>query len=359
MLPLRHDYGGNDPMEDYVQLGWSWQNEGQLPLLIGIAVLLGLGKGGVPGFATIATAATVATAPSFIQGGLGFAVALQNPILLMIDISAAWLHWKDLDLGSIMILVPFSFLGLGLGQFLDNRLSDSQSRLLVGVFLLVILGIQMLPKDSVGGGSTTTKQRQTTDSPASKDEDELLLDAESGSSTFRGGSSDTTGDLRRRSPATKENATSKHNSDISESGNRTIKNAPEKVPSLSAQQKLGWAATVGVVGGAATMLTNAMGPILNIYLLSVVKLSPTAYIGTRAVFFCVLNVGKLPMRFLAGTLGWKMIPLAGFLGAVSVVGVVCAKPIMLSMSKASFVKLELAVVAFSGLRLCWMGYYGS
>ena len=68
MLPLRHDYGGNDPMEDYVQLGWSWQNEGQLPLLIGIAVLLGLGKGGVPGFATIATAATVATAPSFIQG---------------------------------------------------------------------------------------------------------------------------------------------------------------------------------------------------------------------------------------------------------------------------------------------------
>ena len=30
--------------------------QGQLPLLIGIAMLLGLGKGGVPGFATVATA---------------------------------------------------------------------------------------------------------------------------------------------------------------------------------------------------------------------------------------------------------------------------------------------------------------
>ena len=105
------------------------------------------------------------------------------------------------------------------------------------------------------------------------------------------------------------------------------------------------------------MLTNAMGPILNVYLLSVVKLSPSAYIGTRAMFFCFLNVGKIPMRFFAGTLGWPMIPLATFLGIFSVVGVFGAKPIMLSMSESNFVKLELAVVAFSGLRLCWMGLF--
>ena len=99
------------------------------------------------------------------------------------------------------------------------------------------------------------------------------------------------------------------------------------------------------------MLTNAMGPILNVYLLSVVQLSPTAYIGTRAAFFCFLNCGKLPMRFLNGTLGWTMIPLAGLLGLISVIGVMGAKPIMLSMSEANFVRLELAVVAFSGIRL--------
>ena len=49
----------NDPMGEYVELGWSI--DGQLPLLIAIAAILGLGKGGVPGLATVATAATVAT----------------------------------------------------------------------------------------------------------------------------------------------------------------------------------------------------------------------------------------------------------------------------------------------------------
>ncbi|KAL3933612.1 MAG: hypothetical protein SGARI_003667, partial [Bacillariaceae sp.] len=131
----------------------------------------------------------------------------------------------------------------------------------------------------------------------------------------------------------------------------------QQQPKLSRNTQLAWACIVGIVGGAATMLTNAMGPILNVYLLSVVQLSPSAYIGTRALFFCFLNVGKLPMRFLAGTLGWQMLPLAGFLGLFSVTGVFGAKPIMLSMKEEHFVYLELAVVAFSGLRLCYMGLF--
>ena len=99
------------------------------------------------------------------------------------------------------------------------------------------------------------------------------------------------------------------------------------------------------------MLTNSMGPILNVYLLSVRKLSPESYIGTRAMFFCFLNMGKLPMRFAAGTLGWPMIPLATVLGTVAVIGVYFAKPIMLSMSEGTFVKLELWTVAMAGLKL--------
>lgn len=55
----------------------------------------------------------------------------------------------------------------------------------------------------------------------------------------------------------------------------------------------------------------------------------------------------------------QMLPLAAVLGLVSVVGVFCAKPIMLSMKEETFVKLELAVVAFAGARLCWMGFFGA
>lgn len=54
-------------MEQYVQHATA----AQLPTLIGISLLLGLGKGGVPGLATVATAATVLTAPPDVVGGLG------------------------------------------------------------------------------------------------------------------------------------------------------------------------------------------------------------------------------------------------------------------------------------------------
>ena len=103
------------------------------------------------------------------------------------------------------------------------------------------------------------------------------------------------------------------------------------------------------------MLTNSMGPILNVYLLSIAELSPQSYIGTRAMFFCFLNLGKLPIRVIGGTLGLAMVPLAVGLGMVSVVGVFLAKPIMLGMNEKLFVKLELGVVAFAGVRLIYVG----
>ena len=64
-LPPRHPPPSQN-MEQYVA-----QATTQLPTLIGISLLLGLGKGGVPGLATVATAATVLTAPPDVVGGLG------------------------------------------------------------------------------------------------------------------------------------------------------------------------------------------------------------------------------------------------------------------------------------------------
>lgn len=335
-----------DPMEAYLSQAWSIQ--GQLPLLIGIAALLGLGKGGVPGFATVATAATVATSPQHIPGGLGLAVALQVPILTMIDISAVWLHAKDLDFETIKVLLPMSFLGMGLGQWLDQHLSDSNARLLVGIFLLLILSVQ-IGKDKIMARVEDSKLLQSTNvlNNGGDVEEALvhgeIVDQRPSSLSRRRGANNTV--------AAKSNI-------IDDPSVANVGSKKARVI-LSARTRIIWACVVGIVGGAATMLTNAMGPILNVYLLSVVKLPPTAYIGTRAMFFCFLNCGKLPMRFLAGTLGLKMLPLAGFLGVVSVIGVIGAKPIMLSMSETSFVRLELAVVAFSGIRLCWMGLLGS
>lgn len=348
-----------DPMSAYVAQAWSM--EGQLPLLIGIALLLGMGKGGVPGFATVATAATVATSPTNIPGGLGLAVALQVPILTMIDISAAWIHAKDLDFDSIKVLLPVSFVGMAIGQWLDSFLSDSNARFLIGLLLLMILFVQ-LAKDSLMAvfQKNAKGNRKNQHLEPENEEVEPLVMLEKGESEECACLNRRGLNRRKTTSGSITSTSSSLDQDVAmDDDSMGKRRANNKRAVLPPRTKYLWAAVVGLVGGAATMLTNAMGPILNVYLLSVIQLSPTAYIGTRAMFFCFLNCGKLPMRFFAGTLGWSMIPLAGLLGMVSVLGVIAAKPIMLSMSEANFVRLELAVVAFSGVRLCWMGWFGN
>ncbi|KAL3918540.1 MAG: hypothetical protein SGILL_004186, partial [Bacillariaceae sp.] len=262
----------SDFMTDYLAQAWSLQ--GQLPLLIFIAALLGLGKGGVPGFATVATAATVATSPNNIPGGLGLAVALQVPILTMIDISAAWLHAKDLDFDTIKLLLPLSFVGMFLGQWLDKHLTDSNARMLVGVFLLLILTVQ-LGKDAMMNflaTETTSSARIPSSSPSNGSDDEelnKLIQAESGVVP-----SQKEGTILRRRSHSDENdkALVTPPTAVHRIPSPSKPGSGARKPALSRNTQLFWACIVGIVGGAATMLTNAMGPILNVYLLSVVQL---------------------------------------------------------------------------------------
>jgi uncharacterized membrane protein YfcA len=332
-------------MEAYVQYATSQQ----LPTLITISLILGLGKGGVPGLATIATAATVLTAPTHLTNGLGFAVALMVPILTMIDIYAAYLHRNALDWTTIWVLLPLSFVGMILGQYVaEQYLSEKRARIMVGIILLAILALRtwkdvashLFPswaiEHHISGDYDKGKE--------SDDEDEPLIDKhfdamESGDSSNHNGDN-----ASPTSSAIK----------IKTSGQRNISTTRRKV-SINPTKRLVWACVVGLIGGMATMLTNSMGPILNVYLLSVAELTPSSYVGTRAMFFCFINVGKLPLRVIGGTLGFPMLYLALGLGMVSVLGVLLAKPIMLSINERLFVKLELGIVLFAGLRLCYMG----
>ena len=296
-------------------------------------------------------AAIVATSPTHIPGGLGLAVALQVPILTMIDISASWLHFRDLDFAAIKVLLPVSFLGMALGQWLDKRLSDSNAWLLVGLLLLIILAVELFESKESLADQLSSKEQQ---------KDESLMRAESGSYEQKYTGHHSTLNHRRhgKSSPLSPGCPDDSNRRVDEPRIHSTLQSRKKVV-LSENAKLILAVVIGIIGGVASMLTNAMGPILNVYLLSVEKMPPSAYVGTRAIFFCFINCGKLPIRFYAGTLGWQMMPLAVLLGLVSVLGVIGAKPIMLSMTEANFVRLELVVVGFSAIRLCWMGCFAA
>lgn len=65
-----------------------------------------------------------------------------------------------------------------------------------------------------------------------------------------------------------------------------------------------FAGLFGLTGGFASMIGNAAGPIMSLYLLSM-HLPKNNYIGTSAWFFLIINVIKLPFHIFS----WKTITL--------------------------------------------------
>ncbi|MDR0568755.1 MAG: sulfite exporter TauE/SafE family protein [Spirochaetaceae bacterium] len=66
----------------------------------------------------------------------------------------------------------------------------------------------------------------------------------------------------------------------------------------SAPAPSGWwfSAVFGILGGFATMIGNAAGPIMSVFLLSV-RLPKTSFVGTAAWFFMIVNYLKIPLQY--------------------------------------------------------------
>ena len=70
-----------------------------------------------------------------------------------------------------------------------------------------------------------------------------------------------------------------------------------------------FAATMGVLGGFATMIGNVAGPIFAIYLLAM-YLQKNKFIGTGAWFFFIINLTKFPLHvFIWKTISWHSLGL--------------------------------------------------
>lgn len=84
-----------------------------------------------------------------------------------------------------------------------------------------------------------------------------------------------------------------------------------------------FAASMGLVAGFGTMVGNAAGPVMTIYLISR-GMKKQEFIGTAAWFFFIVNLSKLPIMFNLGmlttdTMGFGLIvacavPVGSFLG---------------------------------------------
>ncbi len=80
-----------------------------------------------------------------------------------------------------------------------------------------------------------------------------------------------------------------------------------------------FAGGLGLLGGFSTMIGNAAGPVMALYLLSM-RLPKNVFIGTGAWFFFIVNLSKVPLHVWS----WRTITLDSFLLDVLIIPAIAA-----------------------------------
>ncbi len=123
----------------------------------------------------------------------------------------------------------------------------------------------------------------------------------------------------------------------------------EKSPELPEGKLL--AATTGIAAGLTTMLANAAGPIMNVYLL-MMKLPKEVFIGTAAWFFLIVNFVKLPfMTIGAGSITKESPYLNGMLIPAVLLGGILGVKVVKFIPEEKFKKFVQVLILLTSIKL--------
>ncbi len=112
-----------------------------------------------------------------------------------------------------------------------------------------------------------------------------------------------------------------------------------------------FSSSLGLMGGFATMMGNAAGPIFNLYLLSM-RLPKESYIGTGAWFYLFLNCFKIPFHIVSWhTINWKTIQLNFIMFPVLLIGAFIGKKIVSYIPEKEYRFFVYAVILISSIFL--------
>lgn len=108
--------------------------------------------------------------------------------------------------------------------------------------------------------------------------------------------------------------------------------------------------TLGILTGITTMLANAAGPVVALYLLAV-SLPKWELVGTSAWFFLALNVSKLPFSYGLGLIDWSSLQINLLFAPGILLGMLVGKWLIHRVPQRAFDSLLLAFTASAALRL--------
>jgi uncharacterized membrane protein YfcA len=111
-----------------------------------------------------------------------------------------------------------------------------------------------------------------------------------------------------------------------------------------------FAPTIGVLAGFTTLVANAAGPLMAIYLLSM-RVPKMAFVGTSAVFFLLLNLFKVPFMVGLGLITPDSFQFNLLLAPAVLGGALIGRWILPKVSQAWFERLALVLSTAAGLKL--------
>jgi uncharacterized membrane protein YfcA len=112
-------------------------------------------------------------------------------------------------------------------------------------------------------------------------------------------------------------------------------------------------ASVGIAAGFATMVANAAGPIMILYLLAM-RLPKMEFLGTGAWYFLILNVFKIPFSWDLGIVNPASFGLDLTLAPFAIGGALFGRRLLQHINQALFENLALLFTGAAAVRLLAM-----
>lgn len=113
-----------------------------------------------------------------------------------------------------------------------------------------------------------------------------------------------------------------------------------------------FAPTIGVLAGFTTLVANAAGPLMAVYMLAM-RLPKLDFVGTGAVFFLWLNLFKVPFMAHLGLVTSETLLLNLTLAPLVLGGAWLGRRLVLRIDQRSFENLALGLGLIAGLKLLW------
>lgn len=112
-------------------------------------------------------------------------------------------------------------------------------------------------------------------------------------------------------------------------------------------------AILGILAGFATMVGNAAGPLMILYLLAA-RLPKMEFVGTGAWYFFCLNLFKLPFSARLGLMNYGTIVADLQLAIFVVLGALTGKPLLEHLNQSLFERISMFFTAAAGI---WLIYH--